>query len=69
MLNDVLYWNKYWEKYENLEELNHMCEDIDSTLQAIELGLNRKLLSGDHMLIISALEKRINKLETMVHSY
>ncbi len=68
MSNDVLFWNKYWEKYENLEELDHMSDDIDSTLQGIELGLNRKLLSGDHLLIISALEERIEELEALTHS-
>lgn len=68
MSNDVLFWNKYWEKYDDLEELDHMSEDIDSTLQGIELGLNRKLLSGDHLLIISALEERIEELEVLAHS-
>jgi hypothetical protein len=68
MSNDVLYWNKYWEKYDDLEELDQMSDDIDSTLQGIELGLNRKLLSGDHLLIISALEERIEELEAMAHS-
>ena len=68
MSNDVLYWNKYWEKYDDLEELDQMSSDIDSTLQGIEMGLNRKLLSGDHLLIISALEERIEELEAMAHS-
>ena len=67
MSNDVLFWNKYWEKYYDLEELTQMSDDIDSTLRAIELEQRRKLLSGDHLLIISALEDRIEELEESAH--
>ena len=61
-------WQTFWKKYDDPNILNQKSDDIDATLKEIESNLNRKLLSGDHLQIISALEDRIEELEHSVNS-
>ena len=55
-------WNSYWAKYSNVSLLENKSSNLDETLQEIENEFQVKLLSGDHLLIISALEDRIEEL-------
>ena len=57
-------WKGYWRQYTDLDTLQEMCMDMDSTLQKIEAEKGVKLLSGDHIQIITALEDRIEELES-----
>ncbi len=56
-------WEKYWAQYQNRDELLELAENIDDTLQHIEKEFGVKLLSGDHMMLIDALDERIDDLE------
>ena len=59
-------WNEYWRRSQDLNLLNKKSADLDGTFLAIEEEFGCKLLSGDHLQIISALEDRIDELE-MAH--
>ena len=56
-------WSAYWSKISDLEELRKKSDNIDETLVSLEKEQGNKLLAGDHMLIIAALEERIDWLE------
>ncbi len=56
-------WQQYWSKYSNVHELKKMAANFDDTLDHLEKELGERLLSGDHILIIEALENRIETLE------
>ena len=56
-------WYTYWSEFENVEELQKKSDNIDETLVALEKECKTKLLAGDHTLIITALEDRIEWLE------
>jgi len=58
-------WEKYWSKYHNREELLDLAENIDNTLLHIEKEFGVKLLSGDHMMLLDALDERIDDLEKL----
>jgi hypothetical protein len=68
MSGNTTNWQAYWQKYENPDILNQKSDNMDDTLREIESKLERKLLSGDHIQIISALEERIEELEQLVDS-
>ena len=57
-------WMIYWEKSSDLKKLREKSNNLDETLRGIESEFGCKLLSGDHMQIISALEDRIDDLES-----
>ena len=61
-------WNTYWSEFNDLDELQQKSEDIDEILVSLEKESGTKLLAGDHMLIITALEDRIEWLEEHVSS-
>lgn len=66
MSGTVTSWQTFWEKYDDPDILIQKSENLDATLRDIESSINRKLLSGDHLLIIAALEERIEELESPV---
>jgi hypothetical protein len=57
-------WKVYWNQHDNIEALHKMMLEMDDTLRRIEAEFSCKLLSGDHLLIIDALEERIDELES-----
>lgn len=58
-------WEKYWSNFNDKEQLLYKSDNLDETLQLLEQEFDTKLLSGDHMLILDALDYRINELERM----
>jgi predicted kinase len=56
-------WQAYWSRYSNIQELKQMAANFDDTLDHLEKEMGERLLSGDHILIIEALENRIEDLE------
>ncbi len=56
-------WSTYWRRYNDLATLQKKSNDLDETLQGLETEFECKLLSGDHIQIITALEERIEELE------
>ncbi len=56
-------WQKYWAKIKDIQQLQYKSRQIDETLKAIEQEFNCKLVSGDQLLIIEALEERIGELK------
>ncbi|MBN1541819.1 hypothetical protein JW992_06705 [candidate division KSB1 bacterium] len=61
--NKLPEWSVYWSRYNDADLLQKMSSDMDDTLRRIEAEFNCKLLSGDHLMIIDALEERIEELE------
>ncbi len=55
-------WAAYWEQFDNLDELQSFSFNLDDTLLEIEKSTGCKLLSGDQMQIIMALEERIREV-------
>ena len=56
-------WEKYWANFKDLGLLRSKIANLDETLLSIEKEFDAKLLSGDHMLLLDALEDRIDELE------
>jgi len=56
-------WTTYWGRYSDLALLQKKSVELDDTLKGIEEEFQCKLLSGDHIQIITALEERIDELE------
>ena len=61
-------WCTYWSEFKSLQELREKSDNIDDTLAGLEKECNSKLLAGDHTLIITALEERIEFLENQSSS-
>lgn len=55
-------WVAYWEQYDDLDELQNKSFNLDDTLVEIEQRVGCKLMSGDQMQIIMALEERIREV-------
>lgn len=55
-------WASYWDKFSDLDLLQAKSFHLDETLREIEQQVGFKLLSGDQMQIIVALEDRIREL-------
>jgi hypothetical protein len=55
-------WVAYWEQFSDLDELQSKSFNLDETLVEIERVVGCKLLSGDQMQIIMALEERIREV-------
>jgi hypothetical protein len=55
-------WASYWDQFDNLDELQSKSFNLDDTLLEIEKSTGCKLLSGDQMQIIMALEDRIREV-------
>ncbi|HOT97884.1 MAG TPA: hypothetical protein PLG50_00060 [bacterium] len=55
-------WAAYWDQYDDLDELESFSFNLDDTLLEIERNTGCKLLSGDQMQIIMALEERIREV-------
>jgi len=55
-------WAAYWDQFDNLDELQSMSFNLDDTLLEIERNTGCKLLSGDQIQIIMALEERIREV-------
>ncbi len=58
-------WDKYWARFHDRDELLNIADNIDDQLVRIEKEYGVKLLSGDHMMLIDALEERIDDLEKL----
>lgn len=58
-------WEKYWAKFQDRDELLDIVDNIDDQLIRIEKEYGVKLLSGDHLMLIDALEERIDDLEKL----
>lgn len=56
-------WEKYWENFTDLNLLRNKLSNLDETLQYLEKEFATKLMSGDHIQIITYLEERIEQLE------
>ena len=56
-------WEKYWDNFNDLSLLRAKANNLDETLNLLEKEFAVKLMSGDHMQIIAALEDRIEQLE------
>ena len=56
-------WDKYWTNFKDLNVLKYKAANLDETLQLIEKEFAVKLLSGDHLMLLSAMEDRIEHLE------
>lgn len=56
-------WEKYWANFKDLDVLRAKAGNLDDTLQFIEKEFAIKLMSGDHLMLLSALEDRIEELE------
>ena len=56
-------WEKYWANFKDLNVLRTKSANLDDTLQLIEKEFATKLLSGDHLMLLSAMEDRIEELE------
>ena len=59
-------WQKYWSKINDINVLQLKSSEIDETLRNIEKEFDCKLMSGDHLLIIEALENRIEELKNQL---
>ncbi|MBN1481779.1 hypothetical protein EH223_05500 [candidate division KSB1 bacterium] len=55
-------WEKYWANFDDKNLLLQKADNLDETLQLIEKEFDKKLLSGDHMMILDALDDRIDEL-------
>ena len=55
-------WEKYWANFKDLNVLYEKDANLDDTLQLIEKEFAVKLMSGDHLMLLSALENRIDQL-------
>ncbi|MBN2355244.1 hypothetical protein JXO59_03985 [candidate division KSB1 bacterium] len=55
-------WVAYWAEFNDLDLLQYKSSNLDETLQEIEQQAGFKLLSGDQMQVIVALEDRIREL-------
>ena len=55
-------WAAYWDRFTDLDELQSKSFNLDETLVEIEKESGCKLLSGDQMQIIMALEERIREV-------
>ena len=58
-------WDRYWAKFHDRNELLEIADDIDDQLIRIEKEFGVKLVSGDHMMLMDALEERIDDLEKL----
>jgi hypothetical protein len=58
-------WDRYWAKFHDRDELLDIADNIDDQLLHIEKEYGVKLLSGDHILILEALDERIDDLEKL----
>ncbi len=58
-------WDRYWAKFHDRDELLDIADNIDDQLVRIEKEYGVKLLSGDHFMLIDALEERIDNLEKL----
>lgn len=56
-------WSAYWAQYTDLAQLKKRYDNLDDTLHLLEKEFQCKLLSGDHVQIITGLEDRIDELE------
>ncbi len=56
-------WDKYWANFKDLELLRDKATNLDETLQLIEKEFAVKLMSGDHLMLLSSLDDRIEALE------
>ena len=56
-------WEKYWANFKDAHVLRDKAENLDETLRMIENEFAVKLMSGDHLMLLSALEDRIVNLE------
>ncbi len=56
-------WEKYWRNFTDLELLREKSINLDDTLEYLEKEFGTKLMSGDHMQLVTALEDRIQELE------
>jgi len=63
--NRIPDWNRYWAAYKDLNVLERKSQDLDLTLRDLETEFECKFLSGDHLLIVSALEARIAELQAV----
>ena len=61
-------WERYWAKYNNPDELEEKLNQLDDTLKSIELEFDCKLLSGDQMELVDALEERLELLQRLDNS-
>lgn len=55
-------WVAYWGRYDNYSELERKSFNMDDTLHEIENEFGIKLMSGDQMMVIDALEDRLKEL-------
>lgn len=60
-------WIVYWSRFKDLDLLQTKSFNLDETLLDIEKEVGFKLLSGDQMLLIIALEDRIRELSKVSH--
>jgi len=60
--NDKTDWVAYWGRFKDLDVLQYKSFNLDETLQEIEEEVGFKLMSGDQMQILTALEDRIREL-------
>ena len=56
-------WERYWNNFDDLNQLKEFSSDMDSLLHQLEEKLQTKLLAKDHFEIIDAIENRIEELE------
>ncbi len=55
-------WPGYWARFDDPALLQHKSMNIDQTLREIEEELDIKLLSGDQIQVIEALEERLKEM-------
>ena len=58
-------WEKYWANFKDLSLLREKSDNLDDTLRLIEKEFATKLLSGDHLQLVDALDDRIDELERL----
>ena len=58
-------WEQYWATFNDLDILYEKSNDLDETLLLVEKEFNTKLLSGDHLQLLDALDDRIDHLEKL----
>ena len=63
--NSLPDWEKYWANFKDLRVLRSKSANLDETLQLIEKEFATKLLSGDHLLLLDALDNRIEEMERL----
>jgi hypothetical protein len=56
-------WVDYWARFSDAALLQRKSANIDSTLLEIEKELDIKLLSGDQLQVIDALEERLKSVK------